>query len=135
MHYILLLLTRCSSRLIVNIDRHFQKRNSMWYPSREQQQQYGWYGQMPQSCTQKHPTYSTSSYHGNDDELSTTSNVIINGENESSIHHQTSYDGNVHGKKRVIEKKFFFFSLFEWFCFLKKEKTSHGENCFNLFHF
>lgn len=84
----------------------------MWYPSREQQQQYGWYGQMHQPCTPKPPT---SSYYSNDDELPTNSNVIIHGENESSNHCQTTYDGHVHGKRRVIEKEksFFFFSLAE----------------------
>ena len=93
----------------------------MWYPSREQQQQYGWYGQMPQPRAQKHPTCSTSSYYSNDDELSTTSNVIINGENESSIHRQSSYDGNVRGKRGVIEKKPFFFLLsFRMILFFKE---------------
>ena len=70
----------------------------MWYPSREQQQQYSWHGQLHHPSAERYPTHSTRSYYCNDDELSTTSNVTINGENESSIHCQTTFDGNVHGK-------------------------------------
>jgi hypothetical protein len=81
----------------------------MWYPSQEQQQQHSWYGYVHHPSSQQQQIYSRTSYYCNDDELST--NVVgTNDENESPIHCQTKYNGNMHGKKKdAIEIQKFFF--------------------------
>ncbi|CAF3005765.1 unnamed protein product [Rotaria sp. Silwood2] len=69
----------------------------MWYPP-QQQQQYSWHSYAhhfsPQQ--QQQQTYSRSSYYIYGDELSTTSIVPINHENESPMHCQAAYCGNDH---------------------------------------
>jgi len=66
----------------------------MWYPSQEQQQQHSWYGYMRHPSSPQQQTYSKTSYYCNDDELSTT--CVVGIENESPIHCQPTYGGNIH---------------------------------------
>jgi hypothetical protein len=108
----------------------------MWYPSQEQQQQYSWYGYIHHpSSQQQQQAYSRTSYYCNDDELSSTGVVAINDENDSPVHCKTTYDGNVHSKRKAIENFISFSFSFQRFSCIHENKTNHLYKCYNLFHF
>jgi hypothetical protein len=98
----------------------------MWYPSQQQQQQHSWYEyahHVSSQQQQQQQMYSKPSYYCNGDDLSTTCVIGINDENESSVHCQTTYGGNIHGKEKIQLKFERIIFLFEHFCFIHEYKT------------